>query len=94
LRVFGPNSISLNPRSKPLKMYPNPAQEQVRLDWASQLRPGASLTVIDMQGRVIYQDQLSGFSVQLLLNSFSPGTYLVQVKDEERLFSGKLQISR
>ncbi|MFK7924323.1 MAG: T9SS type A sorting domain-containing protein [Bacteroidia bacterium] len=94
LRVFGPNSISLNPRSKALKMYPNPAQEQVRLDWDSQLRPGASLTVSDMQGRIIYQDQLSGFSVQLLLNSFSPGTYLVQVKDEERLFTGKLQIRR
>lgn len=93
LRVFGPNSI-LAPKAKRLTMYPNPANEQVRLDWAGQLRPGATLKVVDMQGRVILENELNGYSVQLMLHSFSSGTYLVQIKDGERLYSGKLQISK
>ncbi|MEL7529685.1 MAG: T9SS type A sorting domain-containing protein [Bacteroidota bacterium] len=92
LRVFGPNAI-LAPQAESLKMYPNPAQEQVRLDWAKRLSPGASLKVVDMQGRVVYQDELNGYSVQLMLHAFSPGTYLVQVKDGDKIYSGKLQIS-
>ncbi|MEL6591263.1 MAG: T9SS type A sorting domain-containing protein [Bacteroidota bacterium] len=93
LRFLGPNSI-VRPQAKSLSMYPNPASQAVQLDWAEQLRPGASVKVVDMQGRIVYEAPLNGYSVQLMLTRFTPGTYLVQVQDKEKLFSGKLVIRR
>ncbi|MEL7342625.1 MAG: hypothetical protein AAGM67_19230, partial [Bacteroidota bacterium] len=48
LRVFGPNSI-VRPQARTLDMYPNPANQQVQLDWAERLRPGAIVKVVDLQ---------------------------------------------
>jgi hypothetical protein len=70
-----------------LNIYPNPATDNVRIDGLSTERP-LDISIFDLAGREAYRDRISGqSSVELSVNDFSRGTYLLVVKDGDNVVS-------
>lgn len=57
-------------------MSPNPAADMVRLEFEEALT-NSSIELIDLTGRVVYTETVSGKTISINLNSVSPGIYLV-----------------
>lgn len=70
-----------------LNIYPNPATDNVRIDGLSTERP-LDISIFDLAGREVYRDRSNGQStVELSVNDFSRGTYLLVVKDGDNVVS-------
>ncbi len=76
-----PISVSEQLREISFRVYPNPAVGEVILDLreAGVDPAGASVTVIDMQGRVVWQKTLGGSLSRLDLSALTPGMYYVRI---------------
>jgi len=72
-----------------ISLFPNPADHIITL--SSGTDPVTTVTIIDMNGRLIYRkDELSQNQLEVPLDEFAPGLYLVNVQ----LKSGVLASSR
>ncbi len=59
------------------RLVPNPASDRVRIErWDN---VPATLTLTDVQGRIMLQEAISGSSVNLELSGLKPGVYLVRI---------------
>lgn len=81
IRVFqdaGPVSVS-NQSSNTLVLYPNPAKGEIRITNLPEGIRQFLVKVVDLQGRIILEDQLQVDSGELLINAanMSPGIYLL-----------------
>jgi len=90
-----PASVSnLNsPKLTAIKVFPDPAQESIFVQWAL-LQPGNTLiTITDMMGRVLLQNKenTKGKNVSAIfdISGFAAGMYLVEVKTETEQFVTK-----
>ncbi|RMG59693.1 MAG: T9SS C-terminal target domain-containing protein, partial [Bacteroidetes bacterium] len=74
-----------------LSLYPNPARESVTLDVSLPFpdQP-ATLDVVDLQGRVVYQQPLARGQLSIQVSSWAAGAYFVRVQNGGRLLSQKL----
>lgn len=61
-----------------MEIFPNPAQEQVTIS-SSESLDGADVQLMDLNGKVILQERLSGLNHTLPLHELSAGTYLITV---------------
>lgn len=59
-------------------IYPNPGRDVVKVTF-SQEQTGNQLTVRDMTGRIVINEQVSGLSTELDLSKASKGIYFVQL---------------
>lgn len=64
--------------SASMNLYPNPAHEQVTIDWALSETGNCSLTVSDLQGRQVMTQTVSSDKTSLSVYSLKSGIYLVQ----------------
>lgn len=71
-----------------IKVYPNPFKQQLTVT-SQNMGTQARLTLLDLTGRVIMQQQFTG-STQLQLAHLSAGLYMVQVNDGHRVVSYKV----
>lgn len=77
------------------KIYPNPAQEQVTIEFLDiQGQSTAQLQIFDFQGRLVRQKQISQSQEVLNTSELSPGVYMIQVKREHSIFQEKLIIGQ
>lgn len=60
------------------KVYPNPASNYVKLDFA--LNGDHTVQLIDIQGKVICEFVTSDTQLQIPLDNISPGKYLISIK--------------
>lgn len=75
------------------KTYPNPANEQVTLSWASELNP-EFIELRTITGEVVYRtSQTTGTSVQINTETFASGIYFVTLKLNDQLMVRKLIIN-
>ncbi|TVQ15803.1 MAG: T9SS C-terminal target domain-containing protein [Bacteroidetes bacterium] len=71
-----------------LKVFPNPAREQVTVETL----PNSLVTLIDITGNVIRQQVSSGSSTSITLDGLSKGIYLVRVVNGEHARTTKLMV--
>lgn len=80
------------PQSLPaLKVWPNPAQHQVRLEMPIGLHYPCQLNLYDPFGRLIRQEKVLGERHNLLRQSQAPGVYFLELEDANgRRMAGKV----
>lgn len=83
----------LRPANLPMQfsLSPNPAGESIRLTWSKEeVYPlqEMSLMVLDMQGRMLLQQELSDITLEIAvldLNRFINGNYVLEVRQGEKV---------
>ena len=77
-----------------LKVYPNPAQSEVTVDFPSQ-GGNVSLSLVDFTGRMVYNRQADSAEKQSIdLSSFSTGIYLLVAKQGDVVLTKKLVVRK
>ncbi len=69
---LGLEDVSVNE----VRVYPNPFADKITIASAKRMD---KVTVLDITGKVIYQERVDGFNTNIQLDSLSQGTYLVNV---------------
>lgn len=62
---------------KPLNIYPNPLQDQVRIECIKEM---SNVKVIDLNGRIVLKQSVDGKVLNLDLTSLKGGTYLIRAQ--------------
>jgi hypothetical protein len=76
-------------------VYPNPTQNEVRISWTNTNAMNTSISVCDLQGKMIKQIQVNNQSELLLSTQEIPdGFYLVSVCNESGCVTSKLAVMR
>ncbi len=89
----GTVSVSEKVAESLLAVYPNPASEEVQVEWKGPLSEGYRIQLSDMQGRVVYNAPLRQGRQVIPLSGLSRGHYLISVLNGIRyLSSGKLVV--
>jgi len=81
-------SIFDNARPQPLKLYPNPATEQVYIEIPeTYIGQSLSLRILDMQGRVVSMRNVNASGpVELETGQLEKGLYLVETASDGKVF--------
>lgn len=75
-----------------VKVYPNPANDLIKIELSSFLN-GAKLSLMDISGRVLIQQTLgTGLVHELPLTGLSKGVYLLQITDQQKMFTSKVVV--
>lgn len=86
----GPTSNEpLNAPLPGLGLFPNP-NHQGKLQLVMEVRGTKEVAILDLQGRIIQQDTFEGYLHTIQLQDTTPGLYMVVVKTNKGLVSGKL----
>ena len=85
-------SLNLLAEAKPLRLSPNPVQDQLIVDFGQTTQSTASLKVYDTQGKLLLVQQVAEGTQQMQMDvaELPRGVLLVQLKNQEGLWSGKL----
>ena len=76
-----------------VKLSPNPAVEMVTISFRKiETNRTASLVILDLSGKVIYEEQLKGNSTKVNVSNWAKGTYPVLIKERHRVSRGKLLV--
>ena len=78
-----------------INIYPNPANNQLRIEFDSNESGKGSISILDMSGKIVLINNLSVFgnnSVNLNISSLANGLYLVRIKTENGQSLSKLVI--
>ncbi len=75
-----------------LKVYPNPTTSMFTIEWRhNEKRLDASIEILNMQGRVLYQRQTTeGFMLKADMSAQPAGVYFVRVVMNNKVVSRKL----
>jgi hypothetical protein len=76
-----------------LRLYPNPATDLVRIALNAGEEAG-TVSVLDVQGRVVLQQAFRGAQAELDVSGLSNGAYVVQLRTERSVLSAPLQVVR
>ena len=69
-----------NPTLFDLRIFPNPAKEKISIEIKNSILDQFRLTIIDMNGRVFYKNDLTGNSFEIDVNDYPSGLYFVDIK--------------
>lgn len=77
-----------------LQLFPNPANNDLSLKWTQILDYESTLTLSDIQGRIIQRAEIQAglTSVSLDISKLSKGTYFVRIEGEGTLMQSKFLI--
>lgn len=92
---IGPNGeIPLQIEDSPVKLvehlaYPNPGTEQLNISVSKNMEQ-ASLSIYNLSGQLILQEQFSGFDVRINTSRLTQGAYIYKIHNQkEMLYSGQ-----
>ena len=93
---FKPSGSNFKPSN--FKLSPNPATTEVQV-WIENLgEKSGELTVIDAQGRRVWQQTIDFQGVQqtqhLNISTFAPGLYFVTLRSEGAVLTKRLAVNR
>lgn len=85
-------SLTTLANTKSLRLSPNPVQDQLFVDFGQAINSTASLKIYDTQGKLLMVQQVAEGIQQTQVNvaGLPEGVLLVQLENEEGLWSGKL----
>ena len=76
-----------------INVFPNPAEGMVKIELGKDFMGEATIKLIDMIGRTVYETESeNGENVQINLEQFTPGAYIVLVSDEVKTTTERLII--
>lgn len=70
-------------------LFPNPATDYVTLSMPSEFMDG-SLKVFDISGKMVYSSNLSDTNLNIDLNTFVQGTYIVEIEKNGKSYTARL----
>lgn len=79
--TLGAKSISLN--NSGIKLFPNPAKDELTIGSASSLLTNATMTMYDVVGKVVMEQKLNSAKETIDISALNNGVYVVQVYDAE-----------
>lgn len=74
-----------------LKVFPNPANEALNLEWSAE---AIEWMIFDMQGRQVASRTAQGKQAQVSLNGWASGLYYVVLRTEKGVSAAKFQVIR
>ena len=88
-------SVTLNSKKAVGKFtfYPNPIQKGTPLSILTDVQGVYDFKVIDMTGKVMYNQKLQGNNIELKGLSLAAGTYLYEILSGEQRMSGKIFVA-
>lgn len=72
-------------------LYPNPAQNFVTISIDNEIVKNGSITIFDIEGRIVLTQSINGNSTILNTTNFAKGQYVVQMQNESAII-GKRQL--
>jgi Secretion system C-terminal sorting domain len=97
LGVQGQDTRNPNPDTQvKVRLYPNPAQSYITIDFQSNYQKGLTLVVYSFLGKKMYESQNVTEKTTLNLNEYNRGVYFYHIMDPSNkiLLTGKFQVSR
>ncbi len=88
-RNDGSVSAVHTPKQLNIRLYPNPAKEQIIIEAATD---NLQLTIFDIGGKSLYHQRLTSGSNEINTSNFAAGNYIVQLKQGDKLAIEKLVI--
>ncbi|UTW60920.1 T9SS type A sorting domain-containing protein [bacterium SCSIO 12741] len=85
-----PNSVTEYANASGMRVYPNPADQQVYLDFEGKVLP-QGLELLDMQGKRISIQTVSSTSTSISLGDLEPGVYLIRAWFEDQMVPVRIQ---
>ena len=84
-------SVNLAEINKEMRfsLFPNPAEEYIQLQLAREHKVGLRLSIIDMMGRLLYEDNNYYASKKIDISSFKQGVYSVILQNEKGISYSK-----
>jgi len=80
-----------DPSQASLRLYPNPAREMLHIESGSNIE---MIRMVNMTGQVVYQQEVNNDQVQLYVDQFDAGMYLMQVITSNGVSVERFIISR
>ena len=101
----GPNStpptsgVAGIANESPLQLFPNPASEEVHIEFNSPIGQSIAVATTDMLGRVVGQNNnvtvAEGMNdVSYNVANLPPGVYLIKIQAADNVYLKKVQITR
>lgn len=81
---------------KSLSIYPNPAVDEVFIQWDDPIASNALISLYDMEGKLIMSEKIQSGDPQMRLDvsHLAPGTYILSLSNGQSLGMSKVMISR
>jgi hypothetical protein len=93
INVSEPTGIDLAEMSA-ITIYPVPASDFVFIDFGNLNDTEARVKIIDMGGKVAYDNLHSGNNVEISLNNIKNGIYIISIKIDNQVSTRKLSIMK
>ena len=90
IRVGLTTAIDNNPKEKLLGFYPNPTEGLLHYKVNYFGHKGATLTLIDINGKMVFEQEITSNEGNINLSSLENGMYVVQIFDGVNLIKGKI----
>ena len=76
-------NIENNELLKEVTIYPNPTQNLITIDFGANQIKNTTIEVMDLLGKVIYQQNIISIKTIINLNNYNQGLYLIKVSNDE-----------
>jgi phosphatidylserine/phosphatidylglycerophosphate/cardiolipin synthase-like enzyme len=90
------NGIATGSFSREVKLYPNPAQDNLTLELSAGKAAQASVSIFGMDGKVVMQEQHQLFSgstqLRLDISSLTAGVYMLQINTAEGSYVNRIVV--
>lgn len=86
-----PVGVDENSISAYLKIYPNPAEDNIKIDFGGEIKSNISIQLLDITGKVMIGHDLSFTkTANLDVSNLSSGIYLLKIKTENEIVTKKV----
>lgn len=75
-----------------MKLFPNPTADYATIEVNGAIEPNTQLTVFDLTGRQVFTDVMTSNTYQLAVENYTPGSYLVVIKNGNNSLNQKLLV--
>jgi hypothetical protein len=96
---FQPTFINELAEQGSLRVYPNPASNQVNIDFLVEKSDFVTVAILNAYGQSMYQENINDFSrlgintLTIDLSSFSAGVYYIKLQDVEKTITKKILLT-
>lgn len=90
-------SFEVPKRDQAVKIYPNPARNEIKIEFGEEIHERVYIELIDISGKIIFSGYLvpdTPTSITVNLEGFDKGIYTIRVRDSEYCLTRKLMITK
>ena len=88
------HQISNSTKSTTFRLYPNPANDILNVQFNKNTTSEIELNIIDITGKIIHTETRAIFdsTIQMIINNLNSGIYFVQIIDNEKIMTEKFVV--